>query len=195
MESMKFKNVLFSTLLSGLLLIACSKDGNDGAIGPQGPQGEQGATGPAGPQGETGTANVIYSDWIPNGFSPGGGLLQKLYTIADVDEINSLNVILETSTVLVYGRGNVLLAAGDEVLPLPYHNVSSTERYTYTINESRIRLVGMTSNVANNDFDLFDDYRYVIIPGGVSRSGKSSNSLDFSKMTYDEVVEHFNIPK
>lgn len=179
-----------NVLLMAILMIACSpEDGSDGAIGPQ---GEQGPAGAQGEQGEIGTANVIYSSWIPNDFGPGGGLLQKVFVLASADEINSLNVNLDTSTVMVYGRGDVLLVLGDEIFPLPYVT-GAGDRYTFTINDGQIRAVGLTSNVANNDFDVFDDYRYIIIPGAESTGNKSS-TIDYNKMTYQEIAERFNIP-
>ncbi len=194
MTSMKYMKRIGKVLFMAILMVACSpEDGEDGAIGPQGEQGPAGPTGLQGEQGEVGSANVIYSDWIPNDFVPGGGLLQKVFVLASADEINSLNVNLDTSTVMVYGRGNVLLVAGDEVFPLPY-TTGAGDRYTFTINDGQIRAVGLTSNVANNDFDVFDDYRYIIIPGAESIGGKTS-TLNYNKMTYQEITEHFNIPE
>jgi hypothetical protein len=46
-----------------------------------------------------------------------------------------------------------------------------------------------------NLFTYFDDYRYVIVPGGVSTSGKSASATDFTKMSYDELIAYFNIPE
>nr|WP_299071320.1 hypothetical protein [uncultured Allomuricauda sp.] len=202
-------NGFFMALIGALLIVSCSAE--DGATGPAGPQGEQGEAGPQGEagadgadgaqgeQGEPGTANVIYSDWIPNGFTPGGGLLQKISTLASAEEITSLGVDLETSTVLVYGRGDVLIFNGVEVFPLPYITGSGV-RYTYTINGGEIRLAGLVPSGENNDLDVFDDYRYIIIPGEnpVDSSGPGgittkNSSLDYSKMSYEEVIEFFNI--
>ena len=192
MKTMKFKTNLMKHLLGmlfiSILFIGCSPE--------DGKNGTNGVDGIDGTDGQTGTANVIYSDWIPNNFTLGGGLLQKVFTLASTDEINSFNVNLDTSTVMVYGRGDILLTAGDEVFPLPYITGGGA-RYTFTINDGRIRAVGQTSNVADNDFDVFDDYRYVIIPGGISTSARSTNatsSIDYSEMSYEEIIAHFNIP-
>ncbi|MGC1471606.1 MAG: hypothetical protein WA775_03350 [Psychroserpens sp.] len=196
---MKITTQLFGLLFITSLLIGCSpEDGRDGTDGIDGINGSEG------PQGETGTANVIYSDWILNDFPSGGGLLQKLFTLASADEINSLNINLNTSAVMVYGRGNILLEIGDEVLPLPYITGAGA-RYSFTIkDDGRILAVGQTSNVADNDFTVFDDYRYIIIPGGNPvNSNRNSNSksadskssaLDYTTMTYEELITHFNIP-
>ncbi|WP_160114778.1 collagen-like protein [Aquimarina sp. AU474] len=175
-------------------LFSCS-DGEDGSIGPVGEQGEQG---PIGEQGDPGTANVIYSDWIPNGFNPGGGLLQKLFTLASEQQITDLGVNLDTSTVLVYGRGDILAVIGDEVLPLPYENRATDERYTYAIYNGSIRAVGLAASNTDNDFDRFDDYRYVIIPGGVAVGSNTSSiksKIDYTTMSYQQIAILFNIPE
>ncbi|WP_430908541.1 hypothetical protein [Maribacter sp. 2-571] len=124
-------------LFMTLLLVACSpEDGSDGAIGPQGEQGPAGQ----GEQREIGAANVIYSDWIPSDFAEGGGLLQKLFVRTSTDESNSLNINLDTSTVMVYARGDVPLVLGDETFPLPYIT-GAGDRYTFTINDGQIGAV------------------------------------------------------
>src|SRR3546814_16208510 len=65
---MKPFKLLLSALFLATLLLSCEKEGPPGpagAAGEQGPRGETGATGPKGAKGDPGTANVIYSDWIP----------------------------------------------------------------------------------------------------------------------------------
>src|SRR3954464_11861709 len=59
-------NLLICFVVISLLGASCQK-GDTGPAGPQGPQGEQGQAGAAGapgPKGDTGTANVIYSNWL-----------------------------------------------------------------------------------------------------------------------------------
>ncbi|MFP2995591.1 hypothetical protein ABN763_06755 [Spongiivirga sp. MCCC 1A20706] len=179
--------------LTALLIMSCSpEDGAQGPTGPAGPQGEQGPVGPDGAQGETGNANVIVSDWIENGFTPGGGLLQKVFTLATEAEINALDIDLDQSTIMVYARGNILLLAGDEVIPLPYFRASTEDTYSFTFGDGSLRVLGITPNDGTNDFDLFDDYRYVIIPAENSQSGKQTPP-DYTKMSYEEVAKLFNI--
>ena len=199
-------NVIYgiTVLFLGIFFLAsCSaEDGETGPAGPAGPQGEQGAQGTQGDQGEQGvpgTANVIYSDWIPIDF-PATALLQKIVTLASEEEITNLDVDLETSTVLVYGRGDVLIFNGIEVFPLPFATGANI-RYTYTIDGGEINLVGLAPSGENNDFDLFDDYRYVIIPGGqpIPEEGEGAEEAakgldyDYSKMSYEEIADLFNI--
>ncbi|AXT57231.1 hypothetical protein J8L88_01635 [Aquimarina sp. MMG015] len=170
-----------------LFIFSCS-DGEDGAVGLA---GQNGIDGVDGVDGDTGTANVIYSDWIPNGFSVGGGLNQKVFTLANSQEIIDLDIDLDISVVLVYARGeSVLLAVGLEAVPLPYEYRSEEQLYTYSIDSGQIRVLGLVTGGNSNDFDFFEDYRYVIIPGGVA-AGKSV--ADYKNMTYEEIVDLFNI--
>lgn len=203
---MQSRRSLFSIItvffLGALFMVSCSaEDGETGPAGPAGPEGPQGVQGEQGPQGDQGeqgdpgTANVIYSDWIPIDFPPGGGLLQKVLTLASEQEITDLGVDLETSSVLVYGRGDVLIFSGIEVFPLPF-STGANIRYTYMIDGGEINLVGLAPPGENNDFDIFDDYRYVIIPGGQPATEEASKSpIDFSKLSYQQLIDLFAIPE
>jgi len=189
------KNVMKYTVILFISVLIFSCEGEDGAVGPQGEQGIQGELGPQGEQGETGTANVIYSDWIPNGFATGGGLNQKIFTLASEQEITDLGVNLDTSVVMVYARGEGVLAAiGLEAVPLPYENRSENQLYTYDISNGRIRALGVVIGGGDNDFDFFEDYRYVIIPGGqgVGQAGAKS-TIDYKSMSYKEIAALFDI--
>ena len=198
MKTMKFTNVLFCSILTGLLFFSCSKDGDQGPIGPQGAQGEQGiagsngADGADGAQGTTGTANVIYSDWIAVDYLLDGALESNLQGLGTFTE-SELN--RDTDVVLVYGqRDNGSLADG--VYALPYILASQDEYYSFMITDasgttSSIRATVNTLDGGTNLFNFFQQYRYVIIPGGISDSGKSS--IDYTKMTYEEVAAHFGI--
>ena len=41
-------------------------------------------------------------------------------------------------------------------------------------------------------FDWMEEFRYVIIPQGTSTSGKSVG-MDYNKMSYEEVMDHFGL--
>ena len=193
----KFTTSLFTIIFIASLLIACSKDGQDGAIGPQGTQGEQGAAGEEGPkgdQGETGTANIIYSDWIPTNYVLSGVQSDNLMGL-EVFNASELNPL--TDVVLVYGQRNTDdLTNG--IYPLPYILSSQNEYYGFGLFEvtGGTGLQVRVSNTENgtNLFTFFTEYRFVIIPGGVSASGKSVKK-NYEKMTYQEIITHFNIPK
>jgi len=198
------KNSIFTSKVLVLFVISilwsCSpEDGLDGAIGPQGPQGEQGIAGADGAQGEqgdqgaTGTANVIFSDWIPRDFDTGGAseTNEQLLATLGLGEYS-----LNEDVLLVFGRRTIDIIVA-EVYQLPYILASQDEYYGFQVGSfsggSALRIDVSTLDGGTNLFTFFDDFRYVIIPGGVSNSGKSS--INFSKMTYDEVVNHFNIPE
>ncbi len=190
----------FLTVMSVALIVSCSpEDGEDGAVGPQGPQGEQGVAGPTGPQGEqgeqgeTGMANVIYSDWIASEF---GGLAaaeesDQLLVSFGLGEFNNANDVL-----LVYGRREINVIS-NEVYQLPFELISQNEIYRYGLSEGSgfiaLYVEALTTDGGSNLFTYFDDFRYVLIPGGVSTSGKSN--IDFTKMSYEQVIEYFNIPE
>ena len=179
------------------LLWSCSaEDGEDGAIGPQGPQGEQGIAGPQGEQGEqgeTGTANVIYSDWIPRDFETAvaAETNQQILTTLSIIDFN-----LTEDVMLVFGRREVN-AIVSEINQLPYVLASQSEFYGFEVSSfnggSTLSVEVATLDGGTNLFTFFDDFRYIIIPGGVPSTGKST--IDYTKMTYEEILERFDIPE
>lgn len=192
---MKLTKRFFGTLFIASLLMACSKDGNDGATGPQGAQGEQG---PAGAQGEngldgadgqTGTANVIYSPWLDSGFNTPIASPVGSFSI-DAPEITQ--EIIDSGIILVYGKddGNVIYA-----LPVTLHNSSTDETYYFSFEDPGILEIHVAeiNSAFLNEIFIDNEFRYVIIPGGNPTSGKSASLVDYSKMTYEEIAAHFNI--
>ena len=175
--------------------MACSsEDGDDGAIGPQGPQGEQGpagAQGDQGEQGDTGTANVIYSDWIPRSFETAGASETNQQLLAS---FNGAEFNLNEDVLLVFGRREINTIIS-EVNQLPYVLSSQQEFYGFEVSSftggSALRIQVATFDGGTNLFTFFEDFRYVIIPGGVATTSKSS--VDYTKMSYEELVELFNI--
>jgi len=193
---MKFTSKLCIAILTTVLFIACSsEDGEDGINGINGIDGIDGADGADGEQGETGTANVIYSDWIQTNFinpNPAPTNIMGLATFSE-GEINTV-----ADVVLVYGGNN--LNGEFEIHQLPYIRIGNVQ-FTFGLFGSDGTETGSTFlQVRTNTFDgtnatfqFFDSYRYVIIPGGNPVTGKSS--VDYSKMSYKEVMAHFNIPE
>ncbi|WP_147415806.1 collagen-like protein [Ulvibacterium marinum] len=164
-------------ILLGFLLIGCSaKDGMDGATGPQGPQGEQGE------QGEDGNANVIASSWIPEEFVD-IAVSASNFTVTDEAFTSE---ILNSGTVLVYGRD------GEFVVPIPV--VLNNQTYFFVLPETlgEILFVARTVDDTADFFDLFTDFRYVIIPAS-NTSAREGERNDFNKMTYYEVMDHFDL--
>lgn len=186
-------------VLSLVLITSCSsEDGADGAVGPQGPQGEQGVAGPQGEQGEQGdpgTANVIYSDWIASEFGSFAAAeeSEQLLVSLGQGEFNNANDLL-----LVYGRHEINAVLND-IYQLPFDLISQDEKYRYRLSEGTsfvaLYVEALNTVGGTNLFTYFNDYRYVIIPGGVSTSGKSASAMDFTKMSYEELIAYFNIPE
>jgi len=208
------KKNLWLIILS-IFIFACSKDGENGAIGPQGPQGEQGVAGAdgedgadgvdgtngeqgpegeQGSQGETGTANVIYSEWFTLEFPEDiEGTNYSLSIVAP----DITNEIVANGLIIMYG-----LIDGPILLPrqLPFSSFSNQQYYASTFRApipssptGRVFVTIWSMDGSPVGAPLFDRYRYIIIPGGTTVSGKSS--IDYTKMSYQEIVELFNIPE
>ena len=182
--------------------------GQDGASANQGAQGEQGEQGPAGPKGasgedgqdgadgqdgqdgqdgEPGTANVIYSDWIPSpfNFNPVNTKSSNSFIIAPglTDDIK------DNGAVIVYGRSQ-----GGVVYQLPAVLFGSNQSYSARPGTSfNLRLIveSIDSGVIGESLILVE-FRYIIIPGGILDSGKSA-AVNYSKMSYEEIAALFNI--
>lgn len=194
---MSVKNVLGSLCIMAALFISCSaEDGADGAIGPAGPQGQQGvsgldgADGADGEQGDTGTANVIYSEWIPSGFADP---ITDDFDQFELD-VPQLNETLQDSgVILVYARRGTL------IYPIPVTFFGTLdENYNWrllTTNDDfiAVRVNSTDGSVIGTPF-LNDEYRYVLIPGGEPASGgRSYTEVDYQAMSYEEIATLFNI--
>lgn len=213
---MKTLNKMACLIICTVLFFACSKEGDQGPIGPQGPQGVQGEPGPAGADGQdgapgepgedgadgedgnTGTANVIFSDWIGSTFDN-----NIAATAAGIDlEAEGLTQdIIDDGVVMVYGRNEELLT-GNDVYPLP--QIISNDQHAFRFEEvGTIRITILSTNGAPVGSPFFESYRYVLIPGGQSDGGNTgpgglgskSSVVNYTKMGYEEILAHFNIPE
>ncbi|MEW7289673.1 hypothetical protein [Aquimarina sp. 2304DJ70-9] len=195
-------------LLLSAFIFSCS-DGEDGAIGPVGPQGEQGADGQEGTDGqngadgatgETGSANVIYSDWFNSNFPNNNNVTGTTATFSiTVPEIDN-TAIPSTGVILVYGRNTS--PGGSNIYMLPAEvALGRNERYSFFVTISISIPTNLTIQVdgINGDTDpigipLLDQYRYIMIPGGVP--GEKSRSIsEYKNMSYQEITTLFNIPE
>ena len=203
------RTVILIQLLT-LVFFACSpEDGQDGVMGPQGPQGEQGLTGPQGPagedgqdgqdgsqgeQGEPGTANVIYSDWFTLPFPDNiNGINYVASTVAnDITE-----EIVQNGVVLIYGRFDTTV-----LIPqlLPFSAFGEQQYYApgfrapnETSPTGRVSVTIYSMDGSPIGIPIFLEYRYVIIPGGIPTSGKST--IDYTQLSYEEIIDLFNIPE
>ncbi|MGD1840285.1 MAG: hypothetical protein ACFB0B_05225 [Thermonemataceae bacterium] len=186
MNLMKKMGQLFCLCLL-VSLFACS-DGDDGEVGPQGEQGEQGSEGPAG------TANVIYSDWIESEL---GDDTQSPRDGFDIGELSSDEYNIETDLLLVYGRRLTFGVNG--IYPLPHLDITGDHFYSFLYNTMGNVLTVEVSTTDSTPVDggFFDEFRYVIIPGGVPAGGDNARGLqpDYQNMSYEEIATLFNIPE
>ena len=183
MKLQLFKN--FAVLLAlGMLFGACEKE--------VGPKGE------TGPQGEKGTANVIYSDWLPVPTTPSGNLPNRKNFSFAAPHITQ--EVIDNGLVYAYLKHQ----SSPGMTPLPYAGkyVLGTDvigSYLTTI------LLGVGSISLNQDWLTpgnipagfansstvnggFTHLRYVVVPGG---QRGSSASVDFND--YESVKKHFNL--
>lgn len=198
---LSIKTLLIMALSMALFASCSSEDGEDGATGPQ---GEQGPAGPAGPQGEQGaqgeqgepgTANVIYSDWVDTELGSNIVSTSASFSI-EAPEIGP--DMLNFGTILVYGRRIELPGDGNIVYPLPIVFGAARQQSYYFRAQSDEIIISVVANEEGEsvgDGSFLEQYRYVLIPGGVSTSGKLTPDMDLTKMSYEEVVELFSIPE
>lgn len=206
MKTMLFKNLIV-LLVVGMSLGACKKDA--GPIGPEGPKGEAGApgakgdpgtaggkgdkgdTGATGAKGDTGTANVIFSNWLPipeKPFDRGG--YYKEYSISAP---RITQEIFNSGTVIVYARSGG--SASTFQLPYSFYNTYSCRTRIaqgWIFYEEEWVSGTVNSAWANREkTDYFTHIRYVIIPGGVNAS--ANLGVDFNN--YESVKAYYNLDK
>lgn len=177
------------------------EQGPQGEQGEQGPKGEQGEQGPKGEQGEqgpkgnTGTANVVYSDWIPSDFPE---TINNDFDQWEMFAPELTQEVHDTGVVLVFSR------RGTTIYPVPNTFFESIrEHYEFRlldINDNLIAVRVFSTDGGNIGSPFLNgDYRYVIIPGGIPSNtgpvlGSKSKRVDYTKMSYEEIAERFNIP-
>ncbi|MCR9226693.1 MAG: hypothetical protein NXH90_04630 [Flavobacteriaceae bacterium] len=187
---LNLKTILIVVL--GVVFIGCSgEDGQDGTmgaqgeqgpIGPQGQQGEQGPTGGQGEPGEDGNANVIASPWFPEQFSNNPVSYDQFH----IEDEAFTSEILNSGTVLVYGRDGV------STVPIPV--VFSNQSYYFVLPDTLGEIIFIARSVDNSliTFGVLTDFRYVIIPAN-NTTTKNGNIINFNKMSYYEVMDHFGL--
>lgn len=222
---MRMKKLVFSTLFlltTALVFTACKGDkGDTGPAGPAGPAGPTGAAGPAGPAGATGpagvagpvgpigpagpagpagTANVVYSNWI--------AVVNSDWSNNGVSTVNHTRAIAApglTATLLAQGVVLVYLNLSTQpnnIKLLPWDDVTV---YTFYIEQMTVGslLVGVKrqDNTAFINSFITLNYRYIIIPGGVSGSRFTSGPAagytvqQVKSMSYDQVRALLSIPE
>lgn len=153
--------------------------------------------GDMGPQGEPGTANVIYSEWFtatPWKKDTVFGIWGFNYSKAATGITQQ---VLDSGTVLTFGKllgYNPSVWPATQVAQMPINltyiqgSVMTDTWSAYaTVGNLRIRFVNNMNEynvIASNH-----KFRYVIIPGGESITGRSG------PLTYEEICRRYNIPE
>lgn len=178
-----FRILLTVAIIS--IINSCSPD--DGADGKNGLDGTNGVDGQIG---ATGTANVIYSVWAtaPAAIAETIDGTPGMSTSINAPQLSQ--DILDKGTVLVY------LSFGSGTFTLPYtSNAGGTSNTISAIATlKKIKLFRYTnSGVGTVNIPTSLSWRYILIPGGVTAATSKAAKLDYSKMSYEEVCQHFNI--
>lgn len=150
-------------LAASLLFVACEKEG---------PAGPQGPAGPAGPQGPVGSPNVVYSNWLDVTFAGG---TDTTYWEAQIPAPRLVDSILARGDVKVFV--NLGTAASPQVFPLPLDAFVFQLILTPYFEVGKINLLS-TENVSTQTTTGGQktlQYRYILIPGGVSAGGRTMN--------------------
>ena len=190
--------IVFSSLLTLFSIVSCKK-GDTGPQGPGGPQGAAGAQGVQGSQGPTGTANVKYSAW----FTANPWIKD---TVFDIWEFNYnmaatdiTQQVLDSGTVLTFGKlagYNTLIWPTGQVaqMPITVSYKFSSGGITYNDTWSALATVGNLRIRFIDDQNYYGSiatshqFRYIIIPGGVS-DGR------IAQLSYHELCKQYNIPE
>jgi hypothetical protein len=205
---MRKTRILSLSLLAFVYIAAsCSKEGPAGPQGATGPQGAPGASGgagaagpagPAGPTGPAGTANVIYSAWFA-----ASTLTWADSTHANYGTISKGNRLAPGVTAAVIDNGVVLsyyrdANAGTTQLPYTFSPAVDIMQYNSILKTGGITyfVADLTAHTASGSVPA-GDFRYVIIPGGVSggrflTAGYSADQL--RAMSYEKILALFHIP-
>ncbi len=194
--------VLFTA--SVLFLTSCSKKGPEGPQGTQGNAGAPGPVGSPGTKGDPGTANVIYSAWTAfNGANWQAAVNEygKSVRYYPITATAITNDVLNNGVVLIYMRvtGNGI---GPTLLPQTFYGftqfVNQYIGFNLSTSQIKIKFFNIDNNNDPGTFGSFVEYRYVIIPGGVTTTTSASikdQSQQPDCKDYNAVKAYFNLPE
>src|SRR5688500_18846023 len=165
---------LSTIILAITLLFASCQKGDVGPAGPPGPAGPAGANGSngapgtpgaPGPKGDTGTANVIYSEWLDVTFEGS----DSTGWFAEIAAPKLVDSILNKGEIKVYLNVGSDSADSQLVMTLPIFDVFLTGAIInpyYSRQLITLVSTGDASSFIDNGNHYFQ-YRYILIPGGV----------------------------
>jgi hypothetical protein len=196
--TMKFLSLVI--ILVTFTFTSCSKEGESGPMGQAGANGTNGLDGIDGQDGEDGNANVMASDWFEpteSSFSVNNPRYKALPLATNLS-----SSILEDGVILVYYDNDT------DIYLLPNH-VFAPDGTNLKSVDSKINRASraLYINIRRSDSDLAPGeylwdpsgpaygkgvrFRYVIIPSNATSAKKAI--IDFKKMTYYEVMDHFGL--
>lgn len=181
-------------LAIAIFFASCSKTGSTGPAGPAGPAGAQGASGATGATGAAGSANVIYSPWL-NVTYTGSDTAGWSASIAAPKLVDS---ILNKGAIKVYFNAGSDSAKSQVVMSLPIYEpflIGAIINPYYTSGMITLISSGNVSSFTINSYHYFQ-YRYVLIPGGVtalpvSANGTKATSINWND--YNQVKKYLNL--
>jgi len=199
--------LLFAFTALTFSIISCKKTGPEGPPGIAGPQGPPGGSGTTGPTGPPGTANVVYSNWFAfTAAEWGDTTMYSLDYKRAIKYVTSLTQgVFDNGVVLAYIR---FASPNTNVNLLPniiyYSNTTSYENHSLIVNVGKLiyTFQNVVSGTVTNYSPTTNQYRFIIIPGGVlggrtANGGATYNGYTISQlqgMTYERVAAILNIP-
>ncbi|WP_420601747.1 hypothetical protein [Flagellimonas sp.] len=198
MKTVRFSFWVIPFIIMFTILSSCSaEDGAVGPAGPQGPQGEQGVPGTDGQDGVDGqdaNSSVISSGWFQIDTWTTNLPDFKFVRIPDLILTESQ---IENNVFLMYRRHQPFPTSTIiELLPLVQHDGSGAIELLYKSpiqgNGLFIQIESFGRNVSDNEYlGPETQFRYMIIEP--PSTADKRNIVDFSKMSYQEIVEHLGI--
>lgn len=169
--------------------------GDTGAAGTNGTNGADGTNGTNGTDGENGNANIMYSEW-----------LNQDLTHQNFIKFKQMRVVEPKLTNAFLNDGGIVLAffrfTTNAIHNLPYsHPSQQTIRQLLISPSGGGQILFNLESTDNTTLDTQDveginpafnpQYKYVLIAGGTSLSGKSQQN--FNEMTYYEVMDYLEL--
>lgn len=179
------------------------KQVREGPEGIQGNTGQQGPQGNPGAKGDKGTANVIYSAWTTFNTANWQAAVNEYGKSIRYYPINTTAItadVANNGVVLVYMRISIN-HIGPLLLPQTFYGftqfVNQYIGFYATVGQIKIKFFNIDNANDPSTFGSNVEYRYVIIPGGVTTTSTSienqSSQLDYKD--YNAIKAYYNLPE